>query len=136
MSPSDGPSRDRIPPKKLEKYHRQRTIAHLEKIGKNLFRMFRDPEVGLTKFLGRFDELMERLDALEEIRLDSEYLKESEAYYRRLHRRMKEPEMDGEAFEGMRQEQMGELNRLQKLKNRSSYRKAKHRARVESDGWE
>ena len=126
----------RYTPKQIEKYRRQKYIAHLEKIGKNLFRMFRDPGTRSEKFLKRFDELMERLNGLESIRLDSEYLRESEAHYRTLHQKIHENDFDDEALDAMRENAMSELNRLQKMKNRSSYRKAKHRERVHRDGWE
>ena len=126
----------RYTPKQIEKYQRQKYIAHLEKIGKNLFRMFRDPGMGAEKFLRRFDDLMERLDALESIRLDSEYLRESEAHYRTLHKKLHENDFDDRIFDEMRENGMSELNRLQKMKNRSSYKKEKHRERLQRDGWE
>jgi cell division FtsZ-interacting protein ZapD len=126
----------RYTPKQIEKYQRQKYITHLEKIGKNLFRMFRDPGTGSEKFLRRFDELMERLDELESIRLDSEYLRESEAHYRTLHKKLHDSDFDDETLDALREQGMSELNRLQKMKNRSSYRKAKHRERVHRDGWE
>ena len=126
----------RYTPKQIEKYRRQKYIAHLEKIGKNLFRMFRDPGTGSEKFLKRFDELMERLDELESIRLDSEYLRQSEAHYRTLHKTLHETPIDDQDLNEMRESAMSELNRLQKMKNRSSYRKEKHRERVHRDGWE
>jgi len=126
----------RYTPKQIEKYQRQKYIAQLEKIGKNLFRMFRDSGVGAGKFLRRFDELMTRLDELEKIRLDSEYLRESEAHYRQLHRKVHESGFDDRMLDEMRESGMSELNRLQKMKNRSGYRKEKHRERVHRDGWE
>jgi len=126
----------RYTPKQIEKYQRQKYIAHLEKIGKNLFRMFRDPQTGARSFLERFNELMERLDGLESIRLDSEYLRESEAHYRRLHQSLHDAEFDDRALDEMRDSAMSELNRLQKMKNRSSYKKEKHKERVHRDGWE
>ena len=126
----------RYTPKQIEKYRRQKYIAHLEKIGKNLFRMFRDPKIGPEKFLARFDELMERLEALESIRLDSEYLRESEAHYRQLHKSLHEAAFDDRTLDEMRENAMSELNRLQKMKNRSSYKKEKHREQAHRDGWE
>ncbi len=126
----------RYTPKQIEKYRRQKYIAHLEKIGKNLFRMFRDSGTGSEKFLERFDELMDRLDDLEKIRLDSEYLRQSEAHYRTLHKRIHDEPFDDETLDAMRESAMSDLNRLQKMKNRSGYRKEKHRERVHRDGWE
>jgi len=126
----------RYTPKQIEKYQRQKYIAHLEKIGKNLFRMFRDPKIGSKKFLLRFDELMERLNSLDKIRLDSEYLRESESHYRQLHKSLHENSFDDRMLDEMRECGMSELNRLQKMKNRTSYRKDKHRERARNDGWE
>ncbi len=132
MSPSSG----RYTPKQIEKYRRQKYIAHLEKIGKNLFRMLRRPETSATDFRSRFSELMQKLDALESIRLDSEYLRESEAYYRRFLSEIDRDDFSQQDLQEIREAEMSNLNRLQKMKNRSSYRKEKHRERVKSDGWE
>ncbi len=123
-------------PKQIEKYRRQKYIAQLEKIGKNLFRLLRDPETNAGKLLGRFDELMEKLDGMETIRLDTEYLRESEAYYRRLREEWHAAPFDARRLDELREAEMSNLNRLQKMKNRNSYRKAKHRKHAERDGWE
>ena len=123
-------------PKQIEKYQRQKYIAHLEKIGKNLFRYLRNPETSPDELLARFDELMEKLDAMEAIRLDSEYLRQSEAHYRRLHEEWHSTDFDAQRLEEIREAEMSNLNRLQKMKNRSSYRKEKHRKHAEKDGWE
>ncbi len=132
MNPSSG----RYTPKQIEKYRRQKYIAHLEKIGKNLFRMLRRPETSATDFRSRFSELMQKLDALETIRLDSEYLRESEAYYRRFLSEVDRDDFSQQDLQEIREAEMSNLNRLQKMKNRTSYRKEKHRERAKSDGWE
>ncbi len=132
MNPSSG----RYTPKQIEKYQRQKYIAHLEKIGKNLFRMLRRPETSATDFRSRFSELMQKLDVLETIRLDSEYLRESEAYYRRFLSEIDRDDFSQQDLQEIREAEMSNLNRLQKMKNRSSYRKEKHRERAKSDGWE
>ncbi|WP_292661614.1 hypothetical protein [Nitratifractor sp.] len=123
-------------PKQIEKYQRQKYIAQLEKIGKNLFRLLRNPETRPEELLARFDELMEKLDTMEAIRLDSEYLRESEAHYRRLHEEWHASAFDAQRLEEIREAEMSDLNRLQKMKNRSSYRKDKHRKHAQRDGWE
>ncbi|WP_457605577.1 hypothetical protein [Nitratifractor sp.] len=134
MSPSGG---TRYTPKQIEKYRRQSYIAHLGKIGKNLFRMLRAGDgVTLEQFRKRFDELIRRLDELDPIRLDSEHLRQSEEYYRSLHQRVHAPGFAESDYRSMREEEMSNLNRLQKMKNRSSYRKEKHRDRPVKDGWE
>jgi hypothetical protein len=130
------PRENRYTPKQIEKYQRQKYIAHLEKIGKNLFRLLRHPDTSASKFRQRFVELMQRLDALDQIRLDSEYLRESESYYRRFFDQIDREDFDDEELDTLREAEMSNLNRIQKMKNRSSYRKAKHRERVKNDGWE
>ena len=132
MNPFSG----RYTPKQIEKYRRQKYIAHLEKIGKNLFRMLRRPETSATDFRSRFSELMQKLDSLESIRLDSEYLRESEAYYRRFFSAIDHDDFSQQHLQEIREAEMSNLNRLQKMKNRSSYRKEKHREKAKSDGWE
>ncbi|WP_456459024.1 hypothetical protein [Nitratifractor sp.] len=122
--------------KQIEKYRRQKYIAQLEKIGKNLFRLLRNPETRAEELLNRFDELMKKLDEMETIRLDTEYLRESEAHYRRLQEEWHSARFDMRRLEEIREAEMSNLNRLQKMKNRSSYRKAKHRKHAERDGWE
>lgn len=122
--------------KQIEKYRRQKYIAQLDKIGKNLFRLLRDPRTRADKLLERFDELMEKLDRMEKIRLDTEYLRESETYYRRLWKEWHEAVFDTRHLEEIREAEMSNLNRLQKMKNRNSYRKEKHRKHAERDGWE
>lgn len=126
----------RYTPKQIEKYQRQKYIAQLEKIGKNLFRLLRNSGTRAAEFRKRFDEMMERLDALESIRLDTEYLRESEAYYRRLYDDVRSESFTDERLGEIREPEMSNLNRLQKMKNRSSYRKEKHRSHAERDGWE
>lgn len=123
-------------PKQIEKYQRQKYIVQLEKIGKNLFRLFRNEATRASEFRKRFDELMDRLNSLETIRLDTEYLRESEAYYRRLLDEVNADDFDDRRLGEIREAEMSNLNRLQKMKNRSSYRKAKHRSHAERDGWE
>jgi len=61
------------------------------------------------------------------IRLDSEYLKESKSYYKKLYLEISNSKFDDEVLDSIRQEQMSNLNRLQKLKNSSSYKKDKHK---------
>ena len=132
MSPF-GP--DRYTPKQIEKYRRQKYIAQLEKIGKNLFRMLRDEETTARQFQRKFTELLERLDTLDPIRLDTEYHRASEAHFRKLFDEILRDELSQEAFDAMREEELSKLNRLQKMRNRSSYKKEKHRSRTAEEGW-
>ena len=111
-------------PKQIEKYKRQKFITLIEKIGKNLFRMFRDESVDSEKFLKRFSALMKELEDGDEIRVDSHYLKESRDYYKRLFLEVSGENFDDKYLNDMRKVQMSNLNRLQKLKNRRGYNRA------------
>ncbi len=133
MSPDD---KRGFTPKQIEKYQRQKYIAHLEKIGKNLFRLLRNADTTAESFRRRFREMMERLDSLDTIRLDTEYLRKSEEHFRTLYREVQAPDFDDRRLEEIRDPEMSNLNRLQKMKNRSSYRKEKHRKQAQRDGWE
>ena len=132
MSPSGS---NRYTPKQIEKYRRQKYIAQLEKIGKNLFRMLRDEETTARQFQRKFTELLERLDTLDPIRLDTEYHRASEAHFRKLFDEILRDDLSQEAFDAMREGELSRLNRLQKMRNRSSYKKEKHRSRTAEEGW-
>jgi uncharacterized FlgJ-related protein len=47
----------RYTPKQIEKYQRQKYITLLEKVTKNLFKMFRDEKTTQEQFLKKFREL-------------------------------------------------------------------------------
>jgi len=47
--------------KQIEKYQRQRYITFLEKVTKNLFKMFRDEKTTQEQFLKKFEELKKKL---------------------------------------------------------------------------
>ncbi|WP_456431943.1 hypothetical protein [Nitratifractor sp.] len=130
------PAGKRFTPRQIEKYKRQKYIQTLEKFTRNLFRMFRDPTVDAAAFSTKFRYLLEKLDACEPIRLDSEYLTQSEAYIREMIPVVCGEGFDDETLDGMREEEMTRLNRLQKMKNRSRYQKAKYGHRLASEGWE
>ena len=126
----------RYTPKQIEKYRRQKYIATIEKISKNLFRMFRNRDTNAESFRKKLDELVEKLDSLEKTRLDSEYLNESEKYIRSIHSICTEEKFCDSILDEIREEEMSKLNRLQKMKNRNSYRKEKHTGDLRRDGWE
>ncbi len=113
----------RYSPKQIEKYKRQKYISLIEKIGKNLFKMFRDPNIGSKKFQDRFSTLMKELEKSEKVELNSEYIKESKNYYERLYLEIKDENFDDEYLNSIRKSQMSRLNRLQKMKNRKSYKR-------------
>jgi predicted DsbA family dithiol-disulfide isomerase len=121
----------RYTPKQIEKYQRQRYITFLEKVTKNLFKMFRDENITQEQFLKRFDDLKVKLDEQVDIRLDSEYHQQMKDYIERLH-----SECNHEfVFDDIREANMTLLNRLQKLKNSTSYKKDKHRNRSKNQDW-
>jgi len=118
-------------PKQIEKYQRQRYITFLEKVTKNLFKMFRNQETTKEQFLNKFTELKKKLDEQVDIRLDSEYHHQMKSYIDRLY-----IECAGEfIFDDIRDINMTHLNRLQKLKNGTSYKKDKHKNREKNQDW-
>jgi len=117
--------------KQIEKYQRQRYITFLEKLTKNLFKMFRDETVNQEKFLKKFKELKKKLDEQVEIQLNSEYHQQMKSYIERLYQ---ECQHEFE-FDDIREVNMTHLNRLQKLKNGTSYKKDKHKQREKNQDW-
>ena len=121
----------RYTPKQIEKYQRQRYITFLEKVTKNLFKMFRDEKVTQEQFLKKFDELVKKLDEQVSIQLNSEYHHQMKSYIERLR-----VEVQSEfKLNDIREANMTLLNRLQKLKNGSSYKKDKHKHKSQNQDW-
>ena len=111
-------------------------MTELEKIGKNLFRMFRDEKSTSGAFVAKFTELKERLDQREAVRLESEYHQRLKEYVDRLYRETCADEaFDDSMLDDIREAEMSNLNRLQKLKNASSYKKEKHRRKEQHEDW-
>ena len=122
--------------KQIDKFNRQKYITELEKVSKNLFRMFRDEKVDAKDFQAKFTLLKKKLEAKGEIQLDSEYHQELKAYIERLFRQTCTNELFGEeVLIDIREAEMSNLNRLQKLKNSSSYKKEKHRLKHKNEDW-
>jgi len=121
----------RYTPKQIEKYQRQRYITFLEKVTKNLFKMFRDEATTQEQFLKKFNELKVKLDEQVDIQLNSEYHQQMKAYIERLHN-----EVESEfQLDNIREANMSHLNRLQKLKNGTSYKKDKHKYKEKNQDW-
>ncbi len=118
-------------PKQIEKYQRQRYIGFLEKLTKNLFKMFRDEKTTQEQFLQKFEELKKKLDELVEIRLDSEYHYQLKEYIEKLYNECQHEFK----FDDIRVANMTILNRLQKLKNGASYKKDKHKHKSKNQDW-
>lgn len=108
-------------PETFAKYYRQKCITLLEKLTKNLFRMFRDDATTKEQFLRRFFELKDKLDKLWEVYLDTEYHSQTRKYIENLANRVT---WDFD-LEELRSKQMTQLNRLQKLKNITNYKRIK-----------
>ena len=122
--------------KQIDKYLRQKYIVEIEKIAKNLFRMFRDSNVTYDKFKEKFISLKKSFDSKGDIRLDSEYHHEMKSYINILYNEyvLCERFTDKE-FDNIRDAQMSNLNRLQKLKNKSIYKKDKHKSQSKNEDW-
>lgn len=118
-------------PKQIEKYQRQRYITFLEKVTKNLFKMFRDETTTQEIFLKKFYELKKQLDEQVDIRLDSEYHQQMKAYIDKLSLECN----DEFELDNIRDANMTLLNRLQKLKNGTSYKKDKHKHSRKNQDW-
>jgi hypothetical protein len=121
----------RYTPKQIEKYQRQRYITFLEKVTKNLFKMFRDEKTTQEQFLKKFNELVKKLDEQIDVQLNSEYHHQMKGYIERL-----KLEVQSEfKFNDIREANMTLLNRLQKLKNGNSYKKDKHKYKSQNQDW-
>jgi len=117
--------------KQIEKYQRQRYITFLEKVTKNLFKMFRDEKTTQEQFLTKFTELKKKLDEQVAIQLNSEYHQQMKSYIDRL-----TLEVESEfSLNDIREANMTLLNRLQKLKNGTSYKKDKHKHKEKNQDW-
>lgn len=122
--------------KQIDKFNRQKYIVELEKISKNLFRMFRDEAVLAEDFLAKFRELKKKFNEKAEVHLESEYHQQLKQYIERIYEKtcLAEVFTDKE-FADMRDAEMSNLNRLQKLKNGTSYKKDKHKSKRQNEDW-
>jgi len=118
-------------PKQIEKYQRQKYISSLEKVAKNLFKMFRNQTVTQDEFLKKFQELKDNIDKYSQITLHSEYHEQMQSYIQRLYNECQ----DEFELNNIREINMTHLNRLQKLKNSTSYKKDKHKHQNKNQDW-
>jgi len=122
--------------KQIDKFNRQKYITELEKISKNLFRMFRDENIAAQNFMVKFEQLKKKFDEKEVMHLDSEYHQQLQVYIERVYSQTCLLEgFDDKVFYAMREAEMSNLNRLQKLKNGSSYKKDKHKSKRQNEDW-
>ncbi|KYJ87180.1 hypothetical protein AS592_09140 [Sulfurovum riftiae] len=122
--------------KQIDKFNRQKYITELEKISKNLFRMFRDEKMSAEDFVTKFRQLKKKFDEKSAIHLDSEYHQQLKSYIERLFLQTCGNEgFDDKALSDIREAEMSNLNRLQKLKNGTSYKKEKHKSKHKNEDW-
>lgn len=122
--------------KQIDKFNRQKYINELEKISKNLFRMFRDEKTNSSSFVLKFEQLKKKFDERLEVHLDSEYHQQLKMYIVRLYAQTCEAEsFSDKNYVDIKDAEMSNLNRLQKLKNGTSYKKDKHKAQRENEDW-
>lgn len=126
----------RYTPKQIEKYNRQKYISYIEKIKKNLFTSFRNRDIDASTLKKKMKELMQGFEKLEKIRLDSEYMQESQKYIDDIYQKVMDKDFDDIEMNNIRDEQLNKLNRLQKMKNKSRYKKDKYAHKQKADGWE
>ncbi len=108
--------------KSIATFERQKCINLLEKITKNLFRMFRDSSTTSTQLVERFFFLKKKLDELGNIYLDTDHHREMKTYIDNLANTLS----SDFNLDDIRDVNMTRLNRIQKLKNANSYKREKH----------
>ena len=122
--------------KQIDKFNRQKYIVELEKISKNLFRMFRDGNVTAEDFVKKFSQLKSKFDEKEEVQLESEYHQQLKEYITRIYQNTCATEaFTDKDLSDIREAEMSNLNRLQKLKNGTSYKKDKHKSKRQNEDW-
>jgi hypothetical protein len=119
--------------KQIDKYNRQKYISEMEKISKNLFRMFRDKNVNSNEFKTKIVLLISKLKERDEIRFDGEYHKKLKEYINQINSKVENQEFDDIIFDEIRDVEMSNLNRLQKLKNNNNYKKDKHKSKASNE---
>ena len=118
----------RFTQKQIDKYNRQKYIAELEKISKNIFKMLRDLNIDSNSFSIKLASMIKKLHEKEAIRLEGEYNQKLKEYILALYEKTKNVEQFNDIIlNELREPEMSNLNRLQKLKNKNSYKKEKHK---------
>lgn len=108
--------------KQLAKHQRQKCINLLEKITKNLFRMFRAQQLSEEEIAKRFFVLYDKLVQFKSTDLYAIYHIEMKNYIEEVAWLFR----GSRDIDSFRDNQMTRLNRLQKLKNATKYKKEKH----------
>ena len=93
----------------------------MEKLMKNMYRMFRDESCTLESISKRFYQLEEQLALLGDVHLDTEYYRAIRKYIEKLSATLKtKPDVNA-----IRSSNMTQLNRIQKIKNQTDYKRKK-----------
>lgn len=100
-----------------DKHNRRKCINALEKLTKNMFRLFRNEETTADQLVERFTVLKKRIDQLDGTHLDSEYHRAMRQYATTLGNTIAK-EFD---INTIRNSNMTQLNRIQKIKNSTNY---------------
>jgi hypothetical protein len=104
-----------------DKFNRRKCINALEKMTKNMFRLFRDEQTSNQQLVDRFTILKKRIDQFDATHLDSEYHRAMRQYATTLGNMIsKEFNIDD-----IRSSNMTQLNRIQKIKNATDYTRDK-----------
>ncbi len=119
--------------KQIDKYNRQKYISEMDKIAKNLFRMFRDKNINSDEFKTKTLLLILKLQERDDIRFDGEYLNKMKEYINQIYFKLQNQEFNDIIFDEMRDIEMSNLNRLQKMKNNNSYKKDKHKPKLSQE---
>ena len=108
--------------KQLAKHQRQKCINLLEKMTKNLFRMFCNTDISQEVIVDRFFVLYDKLSEFKKAYLYTVYHTEMKKYIEDVAVLFR----GSRDVDAVRDEQMTRLNRLQKLKNATKYKKEKY----------
>lgn len=119
--------------KQIDKYNRQKYISEMDKIAKNLFRMFRDKNINSDEFKTKTLLLILKLQERDDIRFDGEYLNKMKEYINQIYFKLQNQEFNDIIFDEMRDIEMSNLNRLQKMKNNNNYKKDKHKPKLSQE---
>jgi hypothetical protein len=113
--------------KHTDKFNRRKCINALEKMTKNMFRLFRDEQTTNQQLVDRFTILKKRIDQFDSTHLDSEYHRAMRQYATTLGNTIsKQFNIDD-----IRSSNMTQLNRIQKIKNSTDYTRDKNMNEIE-----
>jgi len=104
-----------------DKFNRWKCINALEKMTKNMFRLFRDETTTNQQLIDKFTVLKKKIDQFADTHLDSEYHRAMRQYATTLNNTISK-EFD---INHIRASNAQQLNRIQKIKNSTDYKRGK-----------